>query len=156
MEIIQAETGDFETIKRITADTIHQVYPHYYPLGVVGFFLAHHSDENIMADIMCGDVYLMKEGEDDVGTVTINANEINRLFVLPQFQHKGYGTAMMDFAEGRIFASHAEVRLHASLPGKEFYLNRDYVMTEYRSKMVADGDWLCVDIMKKNRADSHL
>lgn len=154
MEIIQAETGDFEVVKRITADTIRQIYPHYYPLGVVGFFLSHHSDANIMADLMRGDVYLAKDGTESVGTVTINGNEINRLFVLPQFQRKGYGAAMMDFAEDRIFASHAQVCLHASLPGKEFYLNRDYVMTEYRTKMVANDDWLCVDIMKKDRSDS--
>ena len=62
MEIIKAEFYDFEEVKRITQDTIKQIYPHYYPTGVVEFFQEHHSDNNIIADIIHGKVYLIKDG----------------------------------------------------------------------------------------------
>ena len=50
MQIIKAQTEHFEDVKSITHKTISEIYPHYYPKGVVDFFLAHHSDENIMKD----------------------------------------------------------------------------------------------------------
>ena len=68
-----------------------EIYPMYYPHGAVLFFSEHHSDENIMRDIRTGIVYLLISGEGiPVGTVTLTNNEIDRLFVLPSFQHKGY------------------------------------------------------------------
>ena len=86
---------------------------------------------------------------ENVGTVTIDGNEISRLFVLPQFQKRGYGTAIMEYAENRIFENYPEIQLHASLPGKKFYINRGYFEVEYRTKMVEYDDWICIDIMKK-------
>ena len=151
MEIVKAQIDDFEEVKRITQDTIKQIYPHYYPAGVVNYFQEHHSDNNIMTDIIHGKVYLIKDGVEYVGTVTIDGNEINRLFVLPKFQNKGYGTAMMEYAENKIFEDYPEIQLHASLPGKKLYIKMAYFEAEYRTKMVANDDWICIDIMKKNR-----
>ena len=51
MHIIKAQTEHFEDVKSITHKTISEIYPRYYPKGVVDFFLAHHSDENIMKDV---------------------------------------------------------------------------------------------------------
>lgn len=151
MEIVKATLDDFEDVKKITQNTIKQIYPHYYPASVVAFFLEHHSDNNIMADILQGKVYMLQDDGEYVGTVTIDGNEINRLFVLPEFQSKGYGTALMEFAENNIFENHAEIHLHASLPGKKLYIRRGYSEVEYRTINVANDDWLCIDIMKKNR-----
>lgn len=151
MEIVKAQIDDFEEVKRITQDTIKQIYPHYYPAGVVKFFQEHHSDNNIMTDIIHGKVYLIRDGMEYVGTVTIDGNEINRLFVLPKFQNKGYGTAIMEYAENKIFEYFPEIQLHASLPGKKLYKKRAYFEVEYRTKMVANDDWICIDIMKKDR-----
>ena len=64
------------------------------------FFLAHHSEDNIMKDIERNRVFLCLDGSRNaVGTVTIKKNEISRLFVLPSYQGMGYGTEMLDFAE---------------------------------------------------------
>ena len=61
MTIRIADKNDFETVKEITHKTI-------------------------------GEVYLLITDEGDAaGTVTISDNEIDRLFVLPSYQHKGYG-----------------------------------------------------------------
>lgn len=58
------------------------------------------SDENIMRDIRAGIVYLLISDEGiPAGTVTLTNNEIDRLFVLPSFQRRGYGKSLMDMAE---------------------------------------------------------
>ena len=89
--ILKAEDKHLDIVSEITQQTISEIYPHYYPMGAVEFFKAHHKDSNILADIKKGIVYLLKYNDDFVGTVTIKDNEICRLFVLPKFQHKGYG-----------------------------------------------------------------
>ena len=99
MKIIQAIAGDFETVQQITQETIRAVYPRYYPAGAVDFFCRHHSDESIRGDIASGKVYLLFDEGKAAGTVTVSGNGINRLFVLPQCQHRGYGRALLDFAE---------------------------------------------------------
>lgn len=71
MKIITASEADFAAVKAITQQTIRAVYPHYYPKGAVEFFLAHHSDANILRDIRNGDVFLLYTDDGQaVGTVT--------------------------------------------------------------------------------------
>ena len=71
-----------EIIRKITRSTIKSIYPRYYPAGAVGFFLAHHSDEHIVTDISDNKIFILYEGGEPVGTVTIKDNNINRLFFL--------------------------------------------------------------------------
>ena len=148
-KILVAQPGDFEVVKHITQTTIRTVYPKYYPQGAVDFFSAHHSDERIAFDIAGGFVYLLIDDGTPVGTVTIESNHINRLFVLPEHQHRGYGRFLMDFAEEKIFAQYDTVELDASFPAKKIYLKRGYVEMEYHVIDTANGDHLCYDVMKK-------
>lgn len=150
MEIIQAKTEDFDIIKAISHETIKAVYPHYYPKGAVDYFLAHHSDENIMKDIYQGRVYFLKEEQGAVGTVTIKENEVCRLFVLPQFQKMGYGSILLEFAEREIAKEYQEIHLAASFPAKSSYLKRGYREESSYSILTENGDYLCYDEMKKN------
>ena len=100
MAVIRAaKETDFDSVKDITQTTIWSVYPKYYPSGAVQFFSNHHSDDRIRADIVAGIVFLIEVDGTAIGTVTVADNEINRLFVLPDFQRKGYGRELMDFAE---------------------------------------------------------
>ena len=117
--------------------------------GAVDFFARHHSDENIARDISNRKVYLLNVEGVDVGTVTINENEIARLFVLPEHQHRGYGKALMDFAENMISQTCTEIILDASLPAKGIYRKRGYVDTEYHTLQTENGDFLCFDVMRK-------
>ena len=150
MSIIQASPADFETVKAITAETIRTVYPHYYPAGAVAYFLAHHSDSNIARDIADGCVYLYRDAEGRAaGTVTVCGNELNRLFVLPAFQGKGYGRELLDFAESRILSEYPAVVLSASFPAKQIYLNRGYQTESYHKIETPEGDFLCYDEMVK-------
>ena len=149
MKIVTANINDFDDVRWITETTITAVYPHYYPAGAVEFFCRHHSDDKIKADIDAGCVYLLEDDGKVVGTVTVSGNHINRLFVLPECQHKGYGRYMMDFAEEKIAKDHKTIELDASFPAKRIYLKRGYKETEYHSIETGNGDKLCYDVMVK-------
>ena len=155
MKIIQAAAGDFEAVKRITRNTIRAVYPRYYPVGAVEFFCRHHSDERIMADIASGKVYLLVYDDQAAGTVTISGNEINRLFVLPEYQHRGYGKALLDFAENKILKGFQTVIIDASLPAKPIYKKRGYRETEYHTIQTENGDFLCYDVMEMKQSEAN-
>lgn len=77
MEIVRAKFSSFKTVKRITHDTIEQIYPHYYSTGVAVLFRGHYSDNAIMSDIIFGKVFMIKDDTDYIGTVTIDDNQIN-------------------------------------------------------------------------------
>lgn len=150
MNIRQAKAGDFEAVKKITQETIHAVYPKYYPAGAVRFFSEHHADEMIMRDITAGIVYLVVDDSCvPAGTVTLTDNEVDRLFVLPEFQGRGYGRALLDFAEERISEKYDVIILHASLPAKNIYLKRGFREVDYLKIDTGYGDFLCADVMEK-------
>ena len=142
-----AALADQPAVQSITVQTIRAVYPHYYPEGAVEFFLAHHNDARIAADIAAGIVHLLTDGDIPVGTVTLRGNEICRLFVLPEHQGKGYGRALLEFAESTILAQHPQIVLDASLPAKAIYLKRRYIPCEFHTIDTPNGDKLCYDIM---------
>ena len=69
MQIRKAMSRDLECIRELTRETIGQIYPKYYPQGAVEFFLSHHCDGAILADIRDGAVYLgIDETDGIVGT----------------------------------------------------------------------------------------
>lgn len=151
MNLVKATEQDFEVVKEITQTTISQIYPKYYPNGAVEFFKSHHNDTNIMGDIKNGIVYILHNGDRFVGTVTIKNNDINRLFVLPEQQHKGYGQSLLDFAEAEILRKYDEIMLDASLPAKGIYIKRGYLEVEYHQIEAMNGDYLCYDLMRKQK-----
>ena len=149
MRLVKANISDLDDVRWITQTTIMVVYPKYYPAGAVEFFSKHHSDEKIKADIEAGYVYILEDEGKGVGTVTVSGNHINRLFVLPECQHKGYGRYMMDFAEEKIAKEHKTIELDASFPAKKIYLKRGYKEIEYNTIETDNGDKLCYDVMVK-------
>ena len=151
MKIIIACPDDFNRIREITQTTIKQVYPMYYPAGAADFFSKYHSDENIREDISAGKVYILKDADAAVGTVTISEDSINRLFVLPEYQHKGYGRALLDFAEKKVLESFGHVQIDASFPAKRIYKLRGYKEIEYNIIETENGDYLCYDVMRLER-----
>ena len=148
--IIKAELKDADIVKKIAAETISAVYPHYYPEGAVSFFLAHHSQEHIVKDIEEENVWLLVTGDGSyAGTVTVNGCEINRLFVLPEYQGRGYGRELLDHAEALVTAEYDRIELSASLPAKGIYLKRGYTSTGFFMIDTENGDKLCYDYMEK-------
>ena len=151
MKIVLGHKEDFGVVREITRATIKSIYPRYYPAGAVQFFLTHHSDEHISEDISDNRVFVLYEDRAPIGTVTIKDNNINRLFVLPDFQNKGYGKALLDFSEKKILESYECVQIDASFPAKRIYLKRGYKEIEYNIIETDSGDCLCYDVMRLER-----
>ena len=150
MSIRQAQKSDFAIVKKITHTTIQTIYPNYYPPGAVAFFLHHHNDKSIAEDITNGIVFLCCDKDNRItGTVTIRKNEIARLFVLPDYQGKGYGKELLAFAEAEIAKQYHEIIIDASLSAKALYLKRGYQETEYHMIQTENNNYLCYDVMKK-------
>lgn len=150
MRIRQAVLTDLSTVKNISEVTISEIYPHYYSKGAVDFFLEHHSEENILEDIKENRVFLCLDTlQNAVGTITVKDNEICRLFVLPAYQGRGFGTEMLDFAEKLIFQHYPKAVLDASLPAKQIYLKRGYKEIKFNIITTRDNDYLCYDVMEK-------
>lgn len=148
--IIPAENKDLDAVLNITHTTIKTVYPNYYPQGAVEFFLNHHSKTSIKRDISDKKVFLsLSKNNELTGTVTVSENELNRLFVLPQYQGNGYGSELMKFAENYIFSQHSTISLSASFPAKAIYLAKGYQPVEYHTIKTENGDFLCYDVMVK-------
>ncbi len=151
MTVRKALLSDLDSVQRICATTISEIYPQYYPKGAVQFFLGFHSEENIRRDIEQHGVFLIDDEQlNPVGTVTIKANEICRLFVLPKSQQKGYGTQLLDYAEKRISEQYSSVSLAASFPAKSLYRQWGYDDVSFDTIQTDNGDWLCYDTMQKS------
>lgn len=147
--IRSAVPAESDKITELVRETIKAVYPKYYPAGAVEFFLAHHKPEKIASDIEAGKVYVIERDDVIVGTVTVDGNGIERLFVEPSQQGKGYGGQLIDFAENMIFEHSETVRLDSSLPAKAIYIKRGYKEKEYCKILTDNGDYLCYDIMER-------
>lgn len=151
MIIKKAKQSDADIIEMICKSTISEIYPHYYSRGAVEFFLSHHSKENIINDIKQENVFLgINNLKNIVGTVTIKDNEICRLFVLPVFQRKGYGSELLDYAEKLISRRYDQSKLDASLPARKIYRKKGYMEVEFNIIQTFNRDFLCYDVMIKN------
>ncbi|MDE7302253.1 MAG: GNAT family N-acetyltransferase [Oscillospiraceae bacterium] len=148
--IRSAVLTESDIITELVRETIKAVYPKYYPAGAVEFFLAHHKPEKIASDIEAGKVYVIEQDGIIAGTVTIDGNSIERLFVEPSKQGNGHGGQLIDFAENMIFGYSETIRLDSSLPAKSIYIKRGYKEKEYCKILTDNGDYLCYDIMEKN------
>lgn len=115
MSIRKAEMMDLNIVMSVTTETIKKIYPKYYPEGAVDFFVQHHNAKNIARDIEAGYVFILEIDKIVIGTVTIKENGINRLFILPKYQQRGYGSALMDFSEKHILEKFKKIRIDSSL-----------------------------------------
>ena len=149
--IRSAVLTESDKITELVRKTIKAVYPKYYPAGAVEFFLAHHKPEKIASDIEAGKVYIIEQDGIIAGTVTIDGNDIARLFIEPSKQGKGYGGKLLDFAENMIFGYSEKIRLDSSLPAKSIYIKRGYREKEYCKILTDNGDYLCYDIMERGK-----
>lgn len=155
--IFHASASDLQTVHDIVTQTISEIYPHYYPSGAVAFFLSHHNTDAIAADIAAGCVYLLNDADGKaVGTVTLNDNEINRLFVLPTAQGCGYGKRLLDFSEQEIFREYEKITLSASFSAKPIYLKRGYQAVDFGKIPTENGDFLCFDTMERTKSGGTL
>lgn len=153
MKFQLAENQDMEQIYELVQETIRAVYPKYYLKEIVEMFCEFHNRENILRDIEELNTYILMENGEIIGTGTKKENHITRVYVLPKFQKKGYGTFIMKQLEEIIKERYDYADIDASLPACNLYAHLGY-------KTVDHGIWECkngviqvYEIMKKQFAD---
>lgn len=149
MQYIEATTDDCGKIHTLVQETIRAIYPRYYPKEVVDFFSKLHNPENIEQDIEKQSVGMLYAGEVLVGTGTCKENHITRVFVLPAYQRKGYGSYMMQQLENRIAEKYDKVYLDASLPACRLYEKRGYTTVRHETWNCENDAVLVYGIMEK-------
>lgn len=150
MEYIKAVIEDTEQIYNLVQDTIKKVYPKYYPKEVVDFFCEHHSLDNIQKDVSNGVIGFLMDNGTMVGTGCYQDNHITRVYVLPEFQGRGYGSYIMQQLEDRIAENYESVFLDASLPAAHLYEKRGYQTIRHDKWNVENGAVLVYEIMEKS------
>ena len=150
MEYIKATEEDLEQIAALVQETIGTIYPKYYPKEVVDFFCELHFRENILKDIQAGDVGILKNDNEIIGTGCCKDNHITRVYVKPAFQKQGYGSYIMQCLENEIGLEYERVYLDASLPACHLYENRGYKTIKHERWNVENGIVLVYEVMEKH------
>lgn len=144
-------TKDAKIAANIVQETIQKIYPHYYPEGAVKFFQELHSYEQILRAMNTEEIYLFMLKHYIIGTGSIHGAELSRLFILPQYQRKGYGTESISLLEEKIFERESCINIAASFPAEGLYLKRGYHIKSYEKIEMKNGDFLCYHKMEKQK-----
>lgn len=147
--IEQAEERQAEQIAALVRRTVREVYPRYYLPEIVDAFCRLHSETAVLEDIRRADVLLLWLDGELIGTGTRREEGITRVYVLPDFQGRGYGTLLMDTLERRIAGEYPAARLDASLPACQMYEHRGYRTVRHERWPVENGVVLVYEIMEK-------
>ena len=149
MEYRKADQADFSAVLALIQDTIRAIYPRYYPQGCVDYFLNWHSQGRVSAAIEAGQVHILLDGGELVGTGSQEGDHITRVFVRPERQGRGYGRYILDRLEEAVAADYDTVQLDASLPAVHLYERRGYHTVEHQSERTEGGCVLVWDVMEK-------
>lgn len=144
-----AKPEDLEFVHEVVQHTIKTIYPKYYPVEVVDFFCEHHSKNAIAKDIEKGCVNVLKIGGKIVATGCFVDNHITRVYVLPEYQKKGYGTFIMKNIEAQIGEKYDKAYLDASLPAAALYEKLGFSTIKHERYPVENGVILAYEIMEK-------
>ena len=149
MEFKLAKKCDAEKVYTLVQETIKLVYPKYYLKEIVDMFCEFHSLENITKDIEAKNTYILMENKKIIGTGTKNENHITRIYVLPQYQKKGYGTFIINQLEEIIKEKYDYVDIDASLPACRLYTHLGYQTVDHGIWECKNGVIQVYEIMKK-------
>ncbi len=149
MDFILAKKQEAEQVYGLVQKTIKEVYPKYYLKEIVDMFCGYHSPENILKDIEEGNTFILWENGEMVGTGTKRENHITRVYVLPEFQKKGYGSFIMGQLEDKIKGSYDFADIDASLPACRLYAKLGYETVDHGIWECENGVIQVYEIMKK-------
>lgn len=144
-----ATTADLKTIYDVVQYTITMIYPKYYPREVVDFFCDLHGRKAILKDIENENVGVIKADGKIVATGCFVENHITRVYVLPEYQHKGYGTFIIKTIESQISDNYDRVNLDASLPAVTLYEKLGYHTLKHDTYSLENGVVLVYEVMEK-------
>ena len=149
MEFMLAKKENLEQVYGLVQETIHSVYPKYYLPEIVEMFSEYHSREHVLQDILARNTYILLQGGTIVGTGTKQENHITRVYVLPKFQGKGYGTYIMNQLEELIKKQYNRINIDASLPACRLYARLGYATVDHGIWECKNGVIQVYEIMEK-------
>lgn len=153
MKFKLAKKQDMEQVYELVQETIQTVYPKYYLKEIVDMFCEFHSCENILGDIEDKNTYILMENETIIGTGTKKENHITRVYVLPKFQRKGYGTFIINQLEDMIKEQYDYADIDASLPACRLYAHLGYQTVDHGIWECKNGVIQVYEIMEKQLSD---
>lgn len=153
MEFKLAKNQDMEQIYELVQETIKAVYPRYYLKEIVEMFCEYHSRKNVLRDIEDLNTYILLENDEIIGTGTKKENHITRVYVLPKFQKKGYGTFIMKQLEEIIKERYHYADIDASLPACNLYAHLGYQTVDHGILECKNEVLQVYEIMKKQLTD---
>lgn len=127
LELRRYRESDLDELHALIVRTIRGSYPAHYPPRAVQFFIDYHSREKIAADGSSAFIIVAMLDGRMIGTATLADSSVGRVFVAPELQGEGIGTALMDRIESEARQlGLTELVLDASLPAFNFYQDRGY------------------------------
>lgn len=124
----KAEKENLISIKELVDRTIDISYESVYSEKCINFFKKHHSLKNIEEDLKKENVMVLELNNEIIGTGTLAGNEIGRVFIIPEFQGKGFGKIIMKKLEEIALLKKIErINLDSSLVAYKFYKSLDYM-----------------------------
>jgi len=135
--------SDVDRVGRLIQHTLDVCYSSVYPPRAVQFFRDFHSNARILERHKEGEILVVELNGDVIATGAIVDRDIFGIFVHPEFQHKGYGRALMRELEIKAKSNgYDEAVLSVSLPSRGFYEGLGYREFEDRSIDVGEGEHL--------------
>jgi len=126
----RAGIEQLDPVFELVQETIKTIYPKFYPKEIVDFFCGLHSRENIKKDIENQNVGILIDNQILVGTGCRKENHITRVYVLPEYQGRGYGSYIIQTLEDEIAENFDSVWLDASASAELLYEKRGYTVKE--------------------------
>ena len=137
IEYRKAKPDEAQRVCYIVQHTKEVIYPDYYTKAVMDFFGSLHSIDNIKKDIEQNRISVLAVDGMIIGTGSHTDDHITRVYVLPEYQGRGYGSMLMDELE------------KGSLPACIFYENRGYKTVRHVKEDIGGGKCMIYEIMRK-------
>jgi len=143
--------SDLKAVLALIRRTIAISYADCYPASARRFFRKWHPPRSILKDAAAGTVVVLEHNGRIVATGTLVGDEVGRVFVEPDLQHRGLGRRIMARLEQRaIQLGLKRLELHASLPARAFYDSLGYRCKDIGALEMPDGQRLCYYRMTRN------
>ena len=119
---------DLRIIHQIIESHILHTYSKVYCDEITEFYKEYHSEQNILKDSELGTILILLVDDEIIATGTIVNNYINRMFVKPGFQNKGYGTVILSELEKMSDNKKKHIILDAVPGSEQFYIKNGYTL----------------------------
>ena len=134
---------DLAAVQALIYRTIDACYTGVYPAAAVAYFKENHSLDNIRQDAELVVTLVLESGGRIAGVGALVRTTIKRVFVDPEFQHRGCGRLIMARLEAQARARGiTTVDLDASLGSKRLYDFLGYQGDELIHMPVGPGQFL--------------